>query len=134
MSVRQIQRGRRRAAFTLLEVLIVVAIIVVLVGLTSVYVMRYLDDAKKDAARIKATHLATVLSAYHTSKGDYPASLDGLLQPGDGGKPYLGPEEIVDPWGKTFQFDVNGPHNNGLRPDVWTQSPDGQTIGNWTTK
>jgi len=127
-------RVRRRAGFTLLEVLIVVAIIVVLVGLTSVYVMRYLDDAKKDAAWVKATQLATVLSAYHTSKGDYPASLDVLLQPGDGGKPYLMPEQLVDPWGKTFQFDPAGPNNNGLRPDVWTQSPDGQTIGNWTKK
>ena len=38
-----------RAAFTLLEVLIVVAIIVVLAGVSSIYVFRYLEDAKEGA-------------------------------------------------------------------------------------
>ena len=45
------QRAARRAAFTLLEVLIVVAILVILAGSASIALFKYLDDAKKGRAK-----------------------------------------------------------------------------------
>src|SRR5438477_190335 len=101
--VKKGSRAADRSAFTLMEVLIVVAIIVILVGVTSVYMVRYLEEARKDAARVKATHIAQVLSIYQTQKGEFPNSLDVLLQPGDGGKPFLAPDELLDPWNRQFQ-------------------------------
>jgi len=129
-----VKPSQRRSAFTLLEVLIVVAIIVVLVSLGTVYMIRYLDQANKDAATIKARHLAQVLQIYQAQKGEYPPSLDALLQPGDGGKPFVAPDQLKDPWGRAFQFEASGQHNGGYQPDVWTTAPDGQIVGNWANK
>jgi general secretion pathway protein G len=124
-------RPQRRAAFTLLEVLIVVAILVVLASVSSVYIFRYLDDAKINAAKagVKAIERAAV--GYQVNYNELPATLQQLLQPPSGNKPYLEPEALNDPWGKPYNYDPTGPNNSGLRPDVWTTTPDGATIGNW---
>jgi len=121
-----------RSAFTLLEILIVVAILVVLAGVSSIYVFRYLDDAKKDTAKAGAVTLAKACQAYEIRMGGPPESLQQLLTPPDGGKPFIdGPDALLDPWGKAYQYDASGQHHNGLKPDVWTAAPDGQMCGNW---
>jgi general secretion pathway protein G len=126
-------RAARRAAFTLLEVLIVVAIIVVLAGVSSIYVFRYLEDAKEGAAKAGMKTIETACKAYEIKIGQLPNSLQDLLQPPDGGKPYLenGTEGLNDPWGKPYSYDASGGHNGGQKPDVWTTTPDGRMIGNW---
>ena len=45
-------RVTRRAAFTLLEVLVVVAILVILAGVGVVATTRYLEDARKSRAQL----------------------------------------------------------------------------------
>jgi len=123
----------RRTAFTLLEVLIVVAIIVVLAGVSSIYVFRYLEDAKEGAAKSGIKTIETACISYELKIGSLPGSLNDLLQPPDGGKPYLqgGAESITDPWGKQFQYDASGGRNGGQKPDVWTTNKEGVMIGNW---
>jgi general secretion pathway protein G len=124
-------RVAARSGFTLLEVLIVVAILVVLAGVSSIYVFRYLDEAKSDTARASAASIATAIQAYEIKFG-MPDSLQALVTPPDGSKPFISPEGLNDPWGRPFQFDAAGPHHNGLKPDVWTTHPEtGQQIGNW---
>lgn len=127
-------RRSRRAAFTLLEVMIVVAIIVILVGLGGVAVFRQYEDSKKDAARITATQLAGFVEQYKIRFGDYPGTLNDLLQPPEGG-PYISSQGgIIDPWSKPFQYDPSGPRNNGLKADVWAVAPDGTLCGNWPSR
>lgn len=121
-----------RSAFTLLEVLIVVAIIVVLAGVSSVYVFRFLNDAKIDTARASATTIAKAIQAYELRFGVPPESLQQLIQPLDGSKPFVDPDALLDPWGHPYMYDASGPRHNGLKPDVWAVHPDtGQQIGNW---
>jgi general secretion pathway protein G len=134
MVIRPRNRSRvaARSAFTLLEVLIVVAILVVLAGVSSIYVFRFLDDAKIDTAKTKAITIAKVIQTYELRFGSAPESLQQLIQPPDGGKPFIEPDALLDPWNKPYQYDPSGQHNGGVKPDVWTTHPEtGQMIGNW---
>lgn len=133
--VRQVsRRAAARSAFTLLEVLTVMTIIVIIVGLGTTYVLRSLDDARKDTARIGAKNLESAAMKYEVKFGNRPDNLQQLVQPPDGGKPYIEAEGLRDPWGNTYQYDPAGGRNASLKPDVWTVSPDGVTIGNWPNK
>ena len=122
-----------RSAFTLLEVLIVVAILVVLAGVSSMYVFKYLEDAKRDRARTDVRTITEACKAYQLKHGEFPPALTSLLQPPGESMPYLenGMEAITDPWGKAYQYNVAGQNNGGLKPDIFTNAPDGTIIGNW---
>src|SRR5207248_1238131 len=122
-----------RSAFTLLEVLIVVAILVVLAGVSSIYVFSALDDAKADRCKADVQTLSKACQMYQLKFGEWPPSLDALLQPPDGSRPYLeSPDAILDSWRQPYQYDASGGRNNGLKPDIWTvNKTNGQTIGNW---
>ena len=121
----------RRQAFTLMEVLVVVAILVILASVSSIFVFRYLDDAKDGTAKSSTATLTQACQAYKLKYQEYPASLQALIQPPDG-TPFVEPDAIMDPWQRQFQYDPNGPHNNGLKPDIWTTGSHGQEIGNWS--
>ena len=130
-------RAARRAAFTLLEVLVVVAILVILAGVASVSVIRNLDDAKKSKAQLQAKNIATAMEAYFTngSSGNaYPSSIQELVSPPWGGPSYLKDpqQDILDPWGQQFQFS-HGSTDNSLQgtPVVFTIAPDGTKISQY---
>ncbi|MBA4064751.1 MAG: hypothetical protein C0501_13755 [Isosphaera sp.] len=99
----------RRAGFTLLEVLVVVAILVILAGVASVATLRYLDNAKKSRAQLQAKTIAQAVQAYITDpqnpSNEPPQSLEVLAQTGTGGTAFLkdGAESLIDPWGQQFQ-------------------------------
>jgi hypothetical protein len=44
------------------------------------------------------------------------------------------PDKIRDPWGKTYQIDPNGPRNHGNKADVFTVTPKGITVGNFSNR
>ena len=77
-------RGVARTGFTLLEVLVVVAILVVLVSVSSMAVFRYLEDSKENVAKAGIATLETAIQAYKLSQGDWPPDLNTLTQPQDG--------------------------------------------------
>src|SRR5262249_39233874 len=133
MIVRKIERRPSdRIGFTLMEVLVVVAILVVLAGTASIFVFRYLDDAKKQRAQSDLQTLTNSCVTYKMKYDEFPASLNSRANPPRGGKPYLNsPDNILDPWGKPYQYDPSGPNNGGLKPDIWTVTPDNEQVGNW---
>ncbi len=98
------QRSTRRNAFTLLEVLVVVTIIVILASVGTIYFFRYLDDAKKDTAKAQAKNIQTAAKAYFLKYGDVPPSAQALINPGQGEKPFLegGMSAIQTPWGGVY--------------------------------
>jgi general secretion pathway protein G len=125
-------RNAARAAFTLLEVLIVVAILVVLAGVGGVTYMKFLEEAKEDTAFSQIKNLEKVAQSVQIRQGNFPQTLAELTQPSaDGGQPALEAEAIRDPWGKEYAYDAAGGHNGGRKPDISTTTPTGKVIGNW---
>jgi general secretion pathway protein G len=130
-----LERRSRRAAFTLMEMLVVVAIIVILAGLGGYYFLGQAEEARKSAAKVQVRMLTTAAESYNVQhKGQFPDSLDILLQKDqDGLGPYLkSAEALIDPWGRQYAYDKNGNNNNGMQPDIYSMGGnDGKQIGNW---
>jgi general secretion pathway protein G len=137
MNVRK-RRAIARLGFTLMEVLAVMAILVVLAGTGGVIYMRYLDNANKDAARIQAQIISDAVQTYSIQHGGtYPATLEELTQSLDGGKAYLEPNALLDPWGRKYEYVNPGQHNvTSGKPDIYSHGPrpgdPNGVIGNWT--
>jgi len=68
---------RNRDAFTLLELIVVIAIIVVLAGLLFPAVQSILDRAKKVQAKNDLTQIVTAVNAFYTEYGRYPTTVTG---------------------------------------------------------
>ena len=97
-----------REAFTLLEVLVVVAIIVILAGVATVSLFRYLDDAKDRTAQAQMGTLEEACKAYMIkNEGAVPQSLEELVQPTDGSKPLVegGLNMLISPHGIKYSYD-----------------------------
>jgi general secretion pathway protein G len=121
-----------RTAFTLLEVLVVVAIIVMLAGVGGYYLLQRYEESKVSKAKIDCEGLSGLVEQYKLNNGDYPASIDALAQPQpNGGSAMCAPDKVKDPWGKVYQIDPAGGHNGGNKADVFTTTPKGQTVGNF---
>ena len=123
----------RRLAFTLLEILIVVAIIVILAGVGIVYLVPQLTKSEEGVAKTKAQAIASACQIYYTNHKEYPTTVDQLTtaDPDNDNKPYITDDGALDPWGKPYTIDPSGPNHKGAAPDVYTTSPSGKTIGNW---
>src|SRR4051812_1663124 len=105
MLIREQRSIRRRSrGFTLLEVLVVVAIIVVLAGAAVPMFMNRLEEAKIRSAWSQTKTLLATCNTYKLANGDYPSSLQELIAPPSGGKPYLKESDLMDPWGRPYQY------------------------------
>ncbi len=74
----QTNRSRQRG-FTLVEMLVVLAIIAVLVGLLLPAVMAAVNAARRGQMAMEISQLAQAVEAYKNEFGDYPPSLDTSL-------------------------------------------------------
>lgn len=136
-------RRRAQAGFTLLEIMLVVAIIVLLLG-AAIYKMRPQVNAAKEArARADIQSLLTPLMLYETTNGFPPSTSQGLgalvNKPTGEPKPRAWSQLMesvpADPWGKPYQYERPGKHNTRTF-DIYTAGADGQPgtaddIGNW---
>jgi general secretion pathway protein G len=122
-----------RAAFTLMEMLVVVAIIVALAGLAIYAFLPQLENSKKKAAQVKATTLSTAAKNYYIDHGQYPGQLQLLLKKDDKGGPYIdNSDALKDPWGNEFQYNASATNveTGEQQPEISTRAPDGTTISN----
>jgi len=122
------KRTARRAAFTLLEVLIVVAILVILASAASIALFRYLDDAKEGRAKADMQAIEKAINTYYIQKQEWPPQgEDGLVAVA----PYLtqGQEALISPWKTRYywqlvesQDETDGTHKE--RPVVFCPQHD----------
>jgi general secretion pathway protein G len=139
------RRGRRRAGFTLVELLLVLVILAVL---AAVIVPRFAgrsEQARVTAARTDIANLETVLEAFEVDAGRYPTSEEGLKalleRPADVPAwygPYLKRGMPKDPWGRAYVYQCPGTHNT-TSYDLYSFGPDGQEgseddIDNWSER
>jgi general secretion pathway protein G len=126
------RRARVRGGFTLMEMLVVVAILVVLAGAAVPIYMKYLEDAKWDRAWQDTKTISSVVEAYKLKNGDYPQALQVLATVDATGYAYLEPQSLIDPWKHEYQYAPAGSHNQMGRAEVWSMGPKGNTeIGSW---
>lgn len=125
---------RTREAFTLLEVLVVVAILVVLASVAGIYVFRYLEDAKADATVLKMQQLERACKNYATKNdGEFPPDLVSLIQPEDGTDPFIegGESAIMSAWGTPIEYSVEQGPGGEITPVFRSQSSDGRRNAVW---
>lgn len=105
--------------FTLLELLVVVAIIGLLAGYVGPKYFGQLGKAEVKAARAQISALEKALDHYRLDTGHYPSTEQGLAalvkKPGTEPKwagPYLQKDVPLDPWGKAFLYKSPGQHGD----------------------
>jgi general secretion pathway protein G len=133
MIVRKQAEVLARAAFTLMEMLVVVAIIVTLAGLSVTAIFGALDSAKLKTAKMGAKNLEQAVMGYYTEYGIYPQSLEILLQPDqETGKARLEQRQLFDPWNNPYQYQPQNLSLTGI-PLIFSNGPPSKPkqISNW---
>ena len=102
------------AGFTLIELMVVVAIIAILASIVAPRLVRRTEDAKRQAARAQIAIFKTALTGFRLDTGNYPTTEQGLealvrKPPGWDGKyqegGYLDSKEVpLDPWRHEYVY------------------------------
>ena len=133
------------AGFTLVELLVVLAILGLIVALVTPQVLKYLGRAKTDTARIEIQTLGNALDLYRLDMQHYPTQQEGLqalVEAPSGATdlwrgPYIKQRDLpLDPWGRPYLYRSPGEHGEY---DLYTLGADNapggtgenQDIANW---
>lgn len=120
------RKEHSEAGFTLVELLVVLAILGLLVAIATPQVIKYLGRARIDTARIQIKDLSTALDLYQLDVGRYPTQQEGLealvVNPGalpTWHGPYVKATAVpLDPWGHPYQYRFPGSNGNDF--DLYT--------------
>lgn len=131
-------RGLARTAdddgFTLLELLVVLAILGLLAAIVAPRVISYLGSSRSKTAGIQIKNIAASLELYRVDVGRYPTEQEGLAalvtapaaaESWNG--PYLTDRSALnDPWGRPYRYADPGKHGEY---DLITLGADGREGG-----
>jgi general secretion pathway protein G len=141
------ERARRRAGFTLVELMVVIVIIGLLATVVAINVLPSQDKAMVGKARADIAVLEQAIETYRLDNLTFPEDAHGLqalVSPPAG---LARPERYrqggyvrrlpEDPWGNPYQYRRNSAH--GGQFDVWSTGADGREggegddadLGNW---
>ena len=127
-----------RRGFTLIEILVVIAVIAILASLVAPNVFRHVGTAQDATARAQIEMFGAALDAYRLDNGRYPSTQQGLEalrtepasdpRPRDWRGPYLRKAVPLDPWGNAYVYRSPGEVNpNGF--DLVSLGADGRPGG-----
>jgi general secretion pathway protein G len=127
------RRRRRPDGFTLMEVLLVLAILVVLGSLVSAGYVQIQRNANKDSARAQIGLLEDAADFYTLNVGSPPTNLQGLIErptdiavPEEWSGPYIDKSTIPkDPWNNDYIYETfESPE--GMKFRISSAGPNGQ--------
>lgn len=102
---------RAQAGFTLVELMVVIAIIAILATLVGYKVMNAFDDASVAQAKAQIRQFKTALLSYRLKYNHYPSTAEGLdaLVKNDKNISFLDSTEVPkDPWGNPYVYSCDG--------------------------
>jgi general secretion pathway protein G len=122
---------KRQSAFTLLEIMLVISIIVVLLGVAINKLGNQVGFAKGVAVKADINAIGTQLKLYESVNGFYPTTEQGLqalvTQPSSEPRPnhwyQLFKEVPKDPWGNNYIY-LNPGRKNPNGYDLYSAGPD----------
>lgn len=138
---------KARAAFTLIEILLVIALIGLLAGVLITNTTGVFDQGQESAAKIFVRDtLKLALTRYRMDLGDYPTTTEGLAAlvtaPANKADRWRGPyieapsgKLPLDPWGEAYRYRYPGTKNKGGY-DLYSVGKDHaegteDDVGNW---
>src|SRR5262245_38284474 len=124
------RRSKRRRGFTLMEILLVLAILVVLGSMVGVGYFKVQQNAMKNIATGQISTLKSAVNMFTLHIGTPPNSLEDLIilpadlaSPQKWAGPYLEEERVPDdPRNQPYQYEVID-HANGTSR-IWSNGPD----------
>ncbi len=130
------RRNDPRSGFTLLELLVVLAILGLLISLVAPAVLNQFGSAKHKVAEQAIGRLTGILDLYRLDIGSYPTTeqgLQALMTKPAGVSGWNGPYTksdggLNDPWGHPFQY-RNPSQRSGFDYDLFTLGSDGKVGG-----
>ena len=139
-------RTRAESGFTLMELLVVMAIIALLVALIAPRLFGQVSASQVKAGKAQIELLSRALDSFRLDAGRYPTQSEGLIAliekpPGSAiwAGPYLSKKQIPkDPWGREYLY-ARPPTRGGIDYDLYSLGSDGAPggsddaadIGNW---
>jgi general secretion pathway protein G len=128
-------RRKRQRGFTLIEIMVVMAIIAMLAAMVGPRLIRQQEKAAVKAAAAQIERLGTALDTFRLDMGRYPSGQEGLgalmQAPSGGGSrwdgPYLNKDVPLDPWSNPYQY--RSPGGSGRPYDLFSFGADGAPGG-----
>ena len=103
---------QRSDGFTLIEILVVMAIIAMLAVMVAPNLFNQQAGAMRDVALTEISTLEAALDIYRLDVGEYPDSLDGLMEDdtdrASWNGPYLRRAVPTDPWDNEYVYEASG--------------------------
>ena len=131
-------RTRKRSGFTLIEVLVVIAVLSILAALVAPNIFGHLGTAHDAAARSQMEMFGAALDAFRLDNGRYPTTAEGLealrteptIEPRvqNWRGPYLRKAIPLDPWDHPYVYLSPGDANPGGY-DLVSTGADGEPGG-----
>lgn len=115
-----------RNAFTLMEMMLVLAIIALLIAVGAVTLTNVQESAEITTAQAQINTIKTAMISYKNHNRAMPSELEHLIKPPANAKikrRYIEDQGIIDPWGEKYQLRSPG-KKSGDPFDLYSMGPD----------